>query len=139
MARRRSAIGGAVVLDSEGVSKAADGDPRARGLLALALQRDAAVVVSAVTLAEVLSGHARDVTRHRVLSAAVVVPVLAEDGRRAGELLGVTGLGDATVDALVAALVLRQPGPVLLVTSDPDDLSRLVLERGRDDVTVVTV
>lgn len=136
MAGRRSAVGGTLVLDSEGVSKAADGDPRARAFLALAARLDAAVVVSAVTLAEVLRGHPRDAGRYRVLAAAVVEPVTPEDGRRAGVLLGGTGLGGATVDALVATLALRCPGPVVILTSDTDDLSTLVQGQGRTDLTV---
>lgn len=136
---RRSAVGGSLVLDSEGVRKAADGDPRARAFLRLAARRDAAVVVSAVTLTEVLRGHPRDATRHRVLAAAVVEPVTPEDGRRAGALLGGTGLGGATVDAVVATLALRCPGPVVILTSDTDDLSRLVHAQGRNDITVAHV
>lgn len=35
------------------------------------------------------------------------------------------------IDAVVAATVLAQPRPVVLLTSDPEDLSRLVEEPER--------
>jgi hypothetical protein len=57
------------------------------------------------------------------------LPVSPELGQRAGELLGSTGLAEATVDALVAATALDQLGPVLVLTSDPDDLRALTASR----------
>jgi hypothetical protein len=91
------------------------------------------VIVSAITLTEVLRGDPRDVPVHRVLSRITVQPVSAELARRAGELLGTTGLSGhrCAIDAVVAATVLDLPRPVILLTSDPDDLSRLVEEPGR--------
>ena len=47
-------MGGTLVLDSEGLSKLAAGDARARAYLETALARRARVVVSAITLTEVL-------------------------------------------------------------------------------------
>src|SRR5262249_12119512 len=87
----------------------------------------------AVTLTEVLRGGPRDVPVHRVLSRITVQPVSAKLARRAGELLGTTGLSGhrCAIDAVVAATALDLPRPVVLLTSDPDDLSRLVEEPGR--------
>jgi hypothetical protein len=48
-----------------------------------------------------------------------------------------TGLPNATVDAIVAATAIRQPGAVLLVTSDPGDLNRLMAHRR--DIAVLSV
>jgi predicted nucleic acid-binding protein len=64
---------------------------------------------------------------HRVLARINVVPVSAEIARRAGELLGATGLSGhrCAIDAVVAATALEVGRPVVLLTSDPDDLSRL--------------
>jgi predicted nucleic acid-binding protein len=123
---------GALVLDGEGLSKLAAGDPRARAFLEIARARRAQVVVSAVTLAEVLRGGARDASVHRVLSRVVVTPVTSELGRAAGELLGGTGLSGhrCAIDAMVAATALRLARPVVLLTSDLDDLNRLVDEPG---------
>ncbi len=57
-------------------------------------------------------------------------------GRMAGGLLGAAGVpGSATIDAVVAATALTAPGPVVLLTSDPTDLTRLT--RSRADLEVV--
>ncbi|WP_269148644.1 type II toxin-antitoxin system VapC family toxin [Carbonactinospora thermoautotrophica] len=132
MARRVGGVGGTLVLDSEGVVKAAAGKARVRAYLQTALRRRARVVVSAVTLTEVLRGTPRDAAVHRVLGAASIVPVTPDLARHAGELLGATGLGGhrCAIDALVAATALAQSRPVVLLTSDPDDLHRLVEEPG---------
>jgi predicted nucleic acid-binding protein len=68
-----------------------------------------------------------------VLSRITIVPVTAEIARRAGELLGTTGLSghSCAIDAVVAATALDLERPVMLLTSDPDDLSRLAEEPGR--------
>ncbi|MGH3897684.1 MAG: hypothetical protein ACRDTA_05400 [Pseudonocardiaceae bacterium] len=65
------------------------------------------------------------------------LPITPEIGRAAGGLLGSTGLSGATVDAVVAVIALRQPGPVLLVTSDPNDMAKLTVSRS--DIAVVAV
>lgn len=128
MAGRRVGAGGALVLDSDGLVKLALGDPRARAYLQTARARSARLALSAVTLTEVLRGGQRDTAVHRVLSRASIVPVTAELGRRAGELLGSTGLSGhrCAIDAMVAATALELPPPVVLLTSDVDDLNKLV-------------
>ena len=133
MAGRRVVAGGSLLLDSEGLAKLAAGDPRARAYLATAVARRARVVVSAITLTEVLRGGARDAAAHRVLSRVAVLPVGPELARRAGELLGATGLSGhrCAIDAIVAATALDLARPVVLLTSDPDDLHRLVEEPGQ--------
>jgi hypothetical protein len=75
----------------------------------------------------------RDAAVHRVLARVAVVPVTPELGRQAGELLGATGLSGHrhAVDAVLAATALATARPVVLLTSDPDDLNRLVEEPGR--------
>lgn len=132
MAGRRVAAGGTLVLDCEGLSKLAAGEARVRAHLETARIRGARVVVSAVTLAEVLRGGPRDVSVHRVLSRIATVPVSPELGRAAGELLGTTGLSGHrfAIDSVVAATALVMARPVVLLTSDSDDLSRLVDEPG---------
>ncbi|RSM75831.1 PIN domain-containing protein [Kibdelosporangium aridum] len=132
MAGRRVAAGGTLVLDSEGLSKLAAGDGRVRAYVETARVRGARVVVSAITLAEVLRGGSRDASVHRVLSRIVTLPVSPELGRAAGELLGATGLSGhrCAIDSVVAATALVLARPVVLLTSDPDDLSRLVEEPG---------
>jgi len=91
------------------------------------------VVTSASTLAEVLRGGARDAPVHRILSNITVVPIGQQQGRAAGELLGRTGLSGhrCALDALLAVVALAQPRPVVLLTSDTDDMRRLTEEPGR--------
>ncbi|MDA3648099.1 PIN domain-containing protein [Saccharopolyspora indica] len=121
------------MLDSEGLSKLASGDARARSYLEIARVRRARVVASAITLTEVLRGGARDALVHRVLSRITIVPVSAEIARTAGELLGTTGLSGhrCAIDAVVAATALDLARPVVILTSDPDDLNQLVDEPER--------
>jgi predicted nucleic acid-binding protein len=134
-------VGGTLVLDSEGLSKLAAGDSRARAHLETAIARRARVVASAMTLTEVLRGGPRDAAVHRVLSRITIVPVSPGLGRHAGELLGATGLpgNRCAVDAVVAATALERERPVVLLTSDPDDLSRLVEEPERPKAQRITV
>jgi predicted nucleic acid-binding protein len=132
MAGRRLAAG-TLVLDGEGLSKLAAGDACVRGYLDSACARGARVAVSALTLTETLRGGPRDATVHRVLARIVVVPVTAAIARRAGELLGTTGLSGhrCAIDAVIAATALDLERPVVLLTSDPDDMNRFVEEPGR--------
>jgi hypothetical protein len=58
----------------------------------------------------------------RLLQSVNVRPVRDQDGREAGALLGQTGTADP-IDATV--VLLANPGDRIL-TSDPDDLTRLV-------------
>jgi predicted nucleic acid-binding protein len=134
-------MGGTLVLDSEGLSKLAAGDARARAYLETALARRARAVVSAITLTEVLRGGPRDAPVYRVLSRIAVLPVRPEIARRAGELLGAAGLSGhrCAIDAVVAATALELERPVALLTSDPDELSRLVEEPGRPKAQRITV
>lgn len=134
-------MGGTLVLDSEGLSKLAAGDARARAHLDAALARRARVVVSAITLTELLRGGRRDAAVHRLLSRITVIPVSPEIARRAGELLGTIGFPGqrCTIDAVVAATALELERPVVLLTSDPDDLSRLVEEPGRPKAQRIAV
>lgn len=84
MARRRgrTALGGTVVLDADGVSKAAAADHQVHAILVSARNRDARVIVSAVTLAEVLRGTPRDAAMYRVLTRVTELPVTPEIASR---------------------------------------------------------
>ncbi len=134
-------MAGSLVLDSEGLSKLASGDERARAYLETALARRARVAVSAITLTEVLRGGKRDAAAHRVLSRIAIMPATPEIARRAGELLGSTGLSGhrCAIDAVVAATVLGLERPAVLLTSDPDDMSRLVEEPERPKAQRIAV
>lgn len=141
MARLRGRVGGGLVLDTEGLVKLADGDPRTRRHYEAAREREGHVVTAASTIAEVLRGGPRDAKLHRVLSRVTVVPIDKALGRSAGELLGRAGLSGhrCTIDALLAAIALGQQRPVVLLTSDPDDMRQLTDEPGRPRVERIAV
>ena len=97
--------------------------------------------MSAVTLTETLRGGSRDATVHRVLSRVNVVPVTVQIARRAGELLGTTGRSGhrCAIDAIVAATAIGLERPIVLLTSDLDDVNRLVGEPGRSKAERIAV
>jgi predicted nucleic acid-binding protein len=141
VAGRPIAVGGTLFLDSEGLSKLAAGDPRAHAYLDSARARRARVAASAITLTEVLRGGPRDAAVHRVLSRITIVPVTAQIARQAGELLGATGLSGhrCAIDAVVATTALGLERPIVLLTSDPDDMNRLVEEPDRPKAERIAV
>jgi predicted nucleic acid-binding protein len=71
----------------------------------------------------------------RFLTGCVVVPLGESEAREAGRLLGMTRRADV-VAAVVVTIALRQKAMIL--TSDRDDIERLVRASGRE-VAVVTV
>ena len=71
----------------------------------------------------------------RFLTGCVVVPLGESEAHQAGRLLGMAKTADV-VDAVVVMTALRQKATIL--TSDPDDIERLVRASGRE-AAVVTV
>lgn len=136
MARRVAPGTGTVVLDSEGLSKAAARDEWTAALIKQALREQGRVVVPAITLAEVLRGGQRDASVHHALKQYAVEDITAGLGRAAGEILGQAD-SDKTVDAVVAAVAANQRGRVLVLTSDVEDLTALT--EGHGDIRVVLV
>jgi len=132
---RSSASHSRLILDSGAVIGWSCGDQDVRELLRLAIARELELWVPVVVLAETLRGGPRDAMVNRVLKSTGSRPTDAETGRLAGALLGRTG-GRNAADALVAAETLRVPGSAVL-TSDPDDLNALLVDR--PDVEVVRV
>ncbi len=126
----------ALVLDSDGLSKAADGDPRAVAWIARARELRLPLVVNAVTLTETLRGVGRDARVHLLTKNARVEPVDAELAAEAGRLLGRTKRSD-TVDALVATTAIRLAQATIILTSDPHDLTALT--EGHAQIQVVAV
>ncbi len=141
--RTRARVAGVMVLDNEGVSKAAT-DRVMYVRLKVAHDDGHRVVTSAAVLAEALRGGSRDAQVHRVLSRVVVEPVSEVIGQRAGHLIGAAKLSsEQAVDAMVAATAIEQAeaadrvASVLIVTSDLPHLTKLV--GGRSGVAVVHV
>lgn len=75
----------------------------------------------------------QQVQLRRLLNGCVVVPLGETEAHEAGRLLGLTETADV-VDAVVVTIALRQRATIL--TSDPDDIKRLVGASGRDVVVV---
>jgi predicted nucleic acid-binding protein len=71
----------------------------------------------------------------RFLTGCAVVPLGESQAHEAGRLLGKTGTADV-VDAVVATIAVRQKA--IILTSDPDDIRRLVSASGHD-VSVIAV
>jgi len=130
-----------VVLDAQGVVKAAQGDPAVRRHLEQARSRGMRVVVSAITMTEILRGRPQDAAIHRILSKIVQIPVRPERARRAGELLGAAGLDGHmhAIDAVVAATALEQERPVVLLTSDSQDMKQLTEQPEADKRNRTTI
>jgi hypothetical protein len=61
------------------------------------------------------------------MSRIVVEPVYEETARRATALLAEAGLHGHrhAIDAMLSASALASPGPVTILTSDPEDLQAL--------------
>src|SRR5215467_5624376 len=70
----------------------------------------------------------------RFLTGCVVVPLGEAEAHEAGRLLGITKTVDV-VDAVVVTTALRKRATIL--TSDSDDIGRLVRACGRELVVVV--
>ena len=139
-----SGVGGVLVLDAEGLVKVATGNAVARSYFHDARETKAPIVTAASTLTEVLRGGPRDAPVHRILKSVKVEPIDVAKARFAGELLGRAGLSGHTcaLDALLAAVALAQPRPVVVLTSDAKDLAKLTEEPGRprrERVAVITI
>src|SRR5262249_28017084 len=88
VARPRGVRTRTLVLDAQGLSKLAAGDPAVRSLVRAAQARDGVIVTAASTVAEVLRGGPKDAPVHQALRHVIVVAISGEIGRKAGELLG---------------------------------------------------
>lgn len=132
-----AAPGGTLVLDSEGLAKAVARDRTATGWLAMARADDLRVITSAATLVEVVHPRINRPALEWTLSRIIIEPVTEPVARDAAVLLADAGLHGHkyAIDAMLCATALAAPGPVTVLTSDPDDLTALCGGRGR--VTVI--
>ncbi|MFE3665764.1 PIN domain-containing protein [Streptomyces sp. NPDC059164] len=121
-----------VVLDSEALSLLLRNDRSMAARIEASRQAGVPVLVSPLTMVEAVQGKT-DLPRLKwLLSRLRVEPVSQEDS-----LIAVALLRDAgglpghmyAIDALVAALALRAPTPVIVLTSDHDDWSKLCGKR----------
>ncbi|MCP9944762.1 DNA-binding protein [Streptomyces somaliensis] len=121
-----------LVLDSQALSLLLCSDRQTITRIEAARRVGAPVLVSALTVVEAACGKTDTARPHRVLSRLQVQDVTRADGLTAVRLLndagGLHGHKHA-VDALVATMALRSPAPVLILTSDRDDWSKLCGEQ----------
>ncbi|GAA2075942.1 type II toxin-antitoxin system VapC family toxin [Actinomadura alba] len=127
MTRPRAVPGGTLVLDSEGLAKAVLRDREVTGWLALALADDLRVITSVATLVEVVHPRINRPALEWTLSHIVVEPVTEAVARQAAALLSEAGRHGHrhAIDAMLSATALAAPGPITILTSDPDDIAAL--------------
>jgi predicted nucleic acid-binding protein len=137
VSRSPAVPGGTLVLDSEGLAKAVLRDRTITAWLALARADDLRVITSAATLVEVVHPRINRPALEWTLSRLVVEPVTEPLARHAAALLADAGLHGHkyAIDAMLGATALAAPGPVMILTSDPEDLTALCSGR----VTVIKV
>lgn len=120
------------VFDSGGLTALAGGSQRARVWLRWVVEHAGSIRVPTPILVESTTGDGgRDAEVNRILGiferAAAVLEAPGEaTARRAGRLRFMAGSDDG-IDALVAAAAIADGSPAVLLTSDPDDLERLLV------------
>ncbi|GAB3749047.1 type II toxin-antitoxin system VapC family toxin [Microlunatus parietis] len=122
-----------ILLDAEALSALAAGTRTMQAWATAARRSDSILHASAVTLAEVTDGTARDADVRRISKALRIVPVSEEIGYTAGRLrAGAASTRrkprDLAVDAIVAATALVLPPPVAVLTGDVSDLRHLLAD-----------
>jgi predicted nucleic acid-binding protein len=137
VSRASATPAGTLVLDSEGLAKAVLRAREVTQWLALALADDLRVITSAATVVEAVHPRLNRPALEWTLSRVVVEPVTEPIARRATAILAEAGLHGHrhAIDAMLSATALAAPGPVTVLTSDPEDIATLC---GRS-VTVIKV
>ncbi|WP_228980643.1 DNA-binding protein [Streptomyces sp. DH12] len=127
MTRSPAVPGGTLVLDSEGLAKAVLRDRTVTAWLALARADDLRVITSAATLVEVVHPRINRPALEWTLSRLIIEPITEPIARRAATLLAEAALHghECAIDAMLAATALTAPGPVTILTSDPEGLITL--------------
>ncbi|MEU2897735.1 DNA-binding protein [Streptomyces sp. NPDC001273] len=122
-----------LVLDSEGLSAWIAQDRKILAMLQVFHDMGADIAVGANTIVEVSHARVNTARLRWVLSRVRVEPVTERAAKASAELLKAAGLHGHkhAIDATVAEMALRQPGPVVMLTSDTDDMSRLCGDRVR--------
>jgi predicted nucleic acid-binding protein len=124
-------MSGTLVLDSEGLSKLVRREPLLTEWLCAAEAEDIRVVTSSVTLVEARNPKDPQARFDYALSRVNVIAPTEAIARHASRLLAAARLHGHryALDAIVAATALASPSPVTVLTSDPEDIGRLVDSR----------
>ncbi|MFD8207207.1 DNA-binding protein [Streptomyces sp. NPDC059695] len=122
-----------VVLDSQGLSAWISQDRAVLAMIRSFHSMAADLVVCANTIVEVMHARVNTPRLNWILSQVKVEAVTEQAARAATVLLKEAGLHGHkyAIDATVAELALRQPGPVAMLTSDVDDMAKLCGNRVR--------
>jgi predicted nucleic acid-binding protein len=133
VARRKLSHEGTLVLDCEGFAKLLGDDESVVALVAEARRRGLDVAICALTIIEAVHARTPKARLSWLLSAIRVVPVGDEEAKAASALLMAAGLHGHkyAIDAAVAQTALRQRRPVVMLTSDVDDMTKLCGDRVR--------
>ncbi|MGW5438666.1 DNA-binding protein [Nocardia asteroides] len=118
---------GTLVLDCDGLSRLVDDAVPVVAVLAEARRRGMEVVVSALTVIEAAHAKTNRARLSWLLSGMRIEPVDETAAKGASDLLIESNLHGHkyAIDAVVAELAARQRPPVLLLTSDIDDMKKL--------------
>ncbi|MCP9987294.1 DNA-binding protein [Streptomyces sudanensis] len=116
-----------VVLDSRGLSAWVSRDRAVLAMIRSFHSMAADLVVCANTITEVVHARVNTARLDWVLSQVKVEAVTEQAARAAAGLLKEAGLHghEYAIDATVAELALRRPGPAAMLTSDIDDMAKL--------------
>jgi hypothetical protein len=114
------------VLDAGALVAVDRGDRLIGATLRLLQQQGTPVRVSSAVVGQVWRNGRKQVNLARVLAGVGTEALGKEEGKRAGELLALTGTADV-VDAHVA--LMTAPADLVL-TSDPGDIRKLLQARG---------
>ncbi|GHE54533.1 DNA-binding protein [Streptomyces vinaceus] len=126
-------MSGTLILDCEGLSRLVRQDQGLLEWLTACECEDIRVSISSVTLVEARDPRVKQSRFDYAVSRVNMIPPSEAIARHASKLLAAAGLHGHkyALDAIVAATALEQPGPVTLLTSDPEDLSALCGSRVR--------
>ncbi|MET9320723.1 PIN domain-containing protein [Streptomyces sp. NPDC003038] len=121
------------VLDSEGLSALITQDRKTFSLFRRLQSAGTELVVCANTIVEVSHARVNQSKLNWALSTVKVEPVTEEAAKAAARLLKAVGLHGHkyAIDATVAEMALRQPGPVVVLTLDVEDMTALCGDRVR--------
>ncbi|MEV6480382.1 DNA-binding protein [Streptomyces sp. NPDC051576] len=133
MARRKLSHEGALILDCEGLSKLVSDQAPVVALVAEARKRGMETVISALTIIEAAHRRTDKARLAWILSGVRIAHIGDEEAKAASALLVNAGLHGHKYasDAAVAEMALRQRRPVVLLTSDIDDMTKLCGDKVR--------
>jgi hypothetical protein len=130
LARRKLSHEGTLVLDCEGLSKLVNDQERVVALVTESRRRGMEVVVNALTIIETAHRRTDKARLAWILSGVRIGHVGEEEARAASTMLINAGLHGHKY-AIDAEMAVRQRRPVVLLTSDIDDMTKLCGDRVR--------